>query len=177
MKYLAIIALCIFSAMSYGIVHDQLTARICVEYFTIGHPNLFGTGNPTLLGLGWGIVATWWVGLMLGVPLAFASQFGKGPKRSVKSLFRPIGILLLIMACGATVAGCIGCCVANSHLVVLTEPLFSEIPMDRHVAFLTDMWIHLGSYLIGFVGGIVLCWKVWKDRKQRRLEIDIASAL
>ena len=177
MKDLAIVALCILSAISNGIVHDQITARICVEYFTIGHPNLFGTENPTLLGLGWGIVATWWVGLILGVTLAFAAQFGKNPKRSVKSLFRPILILLLIMACGATVAGCIGYCVANLHLFVLKEPLYSEVPLGRHTAFLTDMWIHMGSYGIGFLGGIVLCWKVWKSRKQGRPEIEIASAL
>ncbi len=177
MKYLAIVALGIFSAMSYGIVHDQITARICVEYFTIGHPNLFGTENPTLLRLGWGIVATWWVGLILGVPLAFASQFGKRPKRSVISLFRPIGILLLIMACGATVAGCVGYCVANLHLVVLTEPLHSEVLMDKYTAFLTICGSIWGCYSIGYLSGSVLCWKVWRSRKQGRPEIDIASAL
>ncbi|MCW3055978.1 MAG: hypothetical protein JWN14_5148 [Chthonomonadales bacterium] len=31
MKYLQIVLLCIFAACLYGIVHDQITARICVE--------------------------------------------------------------------------------------------------------------------------------------------------
>jgi hypothetical protein len=35
---IAIILLSIASAVGYGIVHDQITARICIEYFTIGHP-------------------------------------------------------------------------------------------------------------------------------------------
>jgi len=34
---------CILAAVFYGILHDQITARICVEYFTIGHPIVFGT--------------------------------------------------------------------------------------------------------------------------------------
>lgn len=36
-----IVLLCIVAAALYGIVHDQFTARICVEYFSIGHPPLF----------------------------------------------------------------------------------------------------------------------------------------
>jgi hypothetical protein len=35
----------------YGIMHDQITARIRIEYFTVDHPGIFGTDSPTLLGL------------------------------------------------------------------------------------------------------------------------------
>jgi len=54
MKTLGIVFLCILAAVFYGILHDQITARICVEYFTIGHPIVFGTEDPTLLGIGGG---------------------------------------------------------------------------------------------------------------------------
>lgn len=73
MQAIRIILLCICSAIFYGIVHDQITARICVEYFTIGHPPVFNTDSPTLLGFGWGVIATWWVGLILGLPLSLAA--------------------------------------------------------------------------------------------------------
>ncbi|MEX0794660.1 MAG: hypothetical protein WD045_16100 [Pirellulaceae bacterium] len=76
MQFLLIIALSIASAVIYGILHDQITARVCVEYFTIGHPPVFNTEAPTLLGLGWGIIATWWVGLILGVGLAMVARIG-----------------------------------------------------------------------------------------------------
>ena len=46
---LKIVVLCIVSAIVYGILHDQVTARVCVEYFTIGHPPIFHTDDPTLL--------------------------------------------------------------------------------------------------------------------------------
>src|SRR5688500_10199748 len=81
MQSLAIIALCILFAAVYGILHDQFTARVCVEYFTIGHPPVFDTEDPTLLGLGWGVIATWWVGLIMGLPLAVAARLGKRPQR------------------------------------------------------------------------------------------------
>ena len=68
MESLKIVLLCILSAILYGILQDQVTARVCVEYFTIGHPPVFNTESPTLLALGWGVIATWWVGLLLGIP-------------------------------------------------------------------------------------------------------------
>jgi len=63
MEALKIAVTCIVAAVLYGIVHDQFTARICIEYFTIFHPPVFHTQSPTLLGIGWGILATWWVGV------------------------------------------------------------------------------------------------------------------
>lgn len=74
MQFLLIVILCIGSAVCYGIAHDQITARVCVEYFTIGHPPVFDTNSPTLPGLGWGVLATWWVGAISGIPLAVAAE-------------------------------------------------------------------------------------------------------
>ncbi len=74
MESFRIVLMCVVAAVAYGIVHDQVTARVCVEYFTVGHPPIFGTNDPTLLGIGWGILATWWVGILLGVPLAIAAR-------------------------------------------------------------------------------------------------------
>ena len=123
MKTLAIVALCVCSAVIYGIIHDQITARICVEYFTIGHPPVFNTDSPTLLGLGWGVIATWWVGLILGVPLAMVSRLGSRPKRTVGSLIRPLAVLLLIMACCGLLSGAIGYVLARNGQVFLMEPM------------------------------------------------------
>src|ERR1700761_8722820 len=100
--------MCIVAAVLYGIIHDQVTARVCVEYFTIGHPPIFGTDNPTLLRIGWGIVATWWVGVLFGVPLGIAARAGSRPKRTVDSLLKPLAGLLGIAALCAVAAGLIG---------------------------------------------------------------------
>jgi hypothetical protein len=42
MQLCAIVLLCVLAAVVYGVLHDQVTARICVEYFTIGHLPIFG---------------------------------------------------------------------------------------------------------------------------------------
>jgi hypothetical protein len=164
MPTLAIIALCIASAVIYGILHDQVTARVCVEYFTVGHPPVFGTESPTLLGIGWGIIATWWVGLLLGVPLAAAARAGSRPKRSARSLVRPILTLLAVMAACALVAGLTGFALGRQGAVVLLEPLASRVPSERHARFLADLWAHSASYLVGFVGGLVVIVRVWRSR-------------
>jgi len=79
LEYLKIVLLCVTSAVCDGIVHDQFTARICIEYFTVFHPPVFGTQSPTLLAIGWGVIATWWVGAFLGIALAVAARAGHGP--------------------------------------------------------------------------------------------------
>lgn len=157
MHALGIVLICIVAAIGYGIIHDQITARICVEYFTIGHPPVFSTTDPTLLGIGWGIIATWWVGLFLGIPLAISSRVGSWPKVGVLQLLRPLAIMLTVVGLLALAAGIVGHFAATQKWVWLVEPMASRVPESRHVAFLTDLWAHLASYIGGFLGGIVLC--------------------
>jgi len=154
----------------YGIVHDQITARICVEYFTIGHAPVFGTDDPTLLGLGWGVIATWWVGLLLGWPLAVMSRAGPLPKRSVRSLVRPIVHLMLITATCAFIAGVLGWLLARNGSVFLMDDLHDRVPREKHTAFLACLWAHSASYLVGFVCGLTLIVRVgvWRYREYRR---------
>ena len=164
MQSVAIILLCVFFAISYGIAHDQVTARICVEYFTIGHPPVFGTDDPTLLGIGWGVIATWWVGLLLGVPLAVAARVGRRPKRSVRSLVWPLSILMMVMAGCALLAGIIGWILAENGTIRLVDPLARRVPAVKHVPFLADGWAHSASYIVGFIGGIEVIVLVWRSR-------------
>ena len=154
-----------FAAIFYGILLDQVTARICVEYFTIGHEPIFGTEDPTLLGLGWGVLATWWVGLLLGVPLAIAARAGGRPKREVATLIKPIALLMLISAIGALTAGVVGWNLAEQELVEIIGPLARDVPKEKHVPFLADAFAHNGSYAIGFIGGVVMIVRVWRSRR------------
>ncbi|MCO6044384.1 hypothetical protein NG895_10750 [Aeoliella sp. ICT_H6.2] len=163
---IAIVVLSILAAVTYGVVHDQFTARICIEYFTIGHPPIFTVPvtSPTIVGLAWGVLATWWVGAGLGVPLAIVARAGKRPTRDVGSLVRPMAILMLTIGALAALAGVAGYFVARSGAVFLPEPMASRIPADKHVAFLTDWFIHMASYLFGAIGGLVLIVMTWRSR-------------
>src|SRR3954451_6894939 len=138
MQSIAIMLMCVRAAVAYGIAHDQVTARVCVEYFTVGHPPVFGTDDPTLLGIGWGIFATGGVGVLPGIPLAVVARAGSRPRPSVGSLVRPVGWLLLAMAACALVAGITGWLLARSGAVFLVGPIAHKLPAERHVPFLAD---------------------------------------
>ena len=170
MPFIRIVFLCLFAAISYGILHDQITARVCVEYFTVGHPPVFDTDSPTWLALGWGILATWWVGLLLGIPAAVVSRVGELPKFDAGRLIRPVCILLGVMGLTSVLAGVAGYLAANAGGVWLVEPLRSQVPVAKHSAFLADLWAHTAAYAVGIAGGVVL-W-LWILRSRYRMAIS-----
>lgn len=169
MSAIRIVLLSVAAAITYGILHDLVTAHVCVEYFTIGHPPLFvfDTTSPTLLALGWGVVATWWVGVGLGVPLAIVARAGPRPRRSPRSLVRPILALMLAAALTATAAGVTGWLLARAGVVFLVGDLAGQVPRDRHAAFLADLWAHSASYAVGGLGGLIVLVRVWQSRRYR----------
>lgn len=164
------VVMCVGAAVLYGILHDQITARICLEYFTIGHPRIFPTSDPTLLAFGWGFTATWWVGCLLGIPLALACRMGSWPKREPSWLVWPLVRVMSISFVVAAIAGVVGWIAASQGWVFLMGTLAYEVPKEKHVPFLVDLWIHNASYLSGFVGGIVLMVVVLRDRKREHRE-------
>jgi hypothetical protein len=80
LPFVKIVLYSTFSAVVYGILHDLVTAHVCVEYFTIAHPRVIESESPIILALVWGAIATWWVGLILGVLLGAAARWGSNPK-------------------------------------------------------------------------------------------------
>lgn len=168
MAFLRIVLLSVAAAVTYGILHDQVTARVCVDYFTIGHPPVFATQSPTLLGIGWGIIATWWVGCILSVPLALTSRLGSRPKLDASDLIKPVTVLLACMGVIALAAGIAGYFAAQAGHVRLIGRLAARVPREKHVAFLADLWAHNASYAAGFLGGIILCVWLWQQRLRRR---------
>lgn len=160
-----IILLAIGTAVVYGLLQDQVTARVCVEYFTIGHYDYWNLQDPTLLALEWGVVATWWVGLFLGIALTISARIGRRrPGLTAHDLLRPALLLLASTGIIALAAGIIGYFLARSGAVFLVKPLATVVPPAKQVAFLADLWAHTAAYLAGFLGGIVLCFWSWHQR-------------
>ena len=167
-EFVRILMLCVVSAVAYGIVHDQFTAHLCVEYFTVAHPAVFATTSPWLQGLGWGLIATWWVGAILGVILAISARAGSWWKVNARELVRPLLILMTVTALAATICGVLGFLLYRAHVVGIAG-WEEEIPVEKHAAFSADIWTHLASYAVGFVGGIVLSvrtlWVRWRSSR------------
>jgi hypothetical protein len=68
------------------------------------------------------------------------------------------------MAACALAAGLLGWLLASTGAVFLVGPIADELPPDRHVPFLADLWAHSASYLVGLVGGVVVIVQVWRSR-------------
>lgn len=148
----------------YGILHDQFTARICVEYFTVFHPPVFSTQSPTLLALGWGTLATWWLGAFLGVLLAIAARIGPRRRTNATELLRPVIALLAMMGAIAAIAGVVGYVLAGRGAITPPQFVVSVLPQSKHARFMADWCAHSASYVSGFVGGIALCVLTFRKR-------------
>jgi hypothetical protein len=164
---LKIVLLGLIAAVGYGIVHDQITARICVEYFTIGHPRIINSDSPTLLGLVWGVVATWWVGLPLGALLALAARAGPWPRLEAGDLQKSVLILLVVMGVCAAVAGFVGYQLALAQQIGFPAVWANGVSPDKQPVFIADWWAHNASYDVGILGGSMLCVMTWWRRKRR----------
>jgi hypothetical protein len=165
MQSVKIILTCIGAAILYGIVHDQVTAHICVEYFSVFHPPIFPTQSPTLLAFGWGVIATWWMGAFLGVLLAVAARAGSRTKVARSELVLPIAKLLAIMGVLASVAGLVGYLLSVRGTIAPPEWVASVIPQAKHARFMADWWAHNASCCVGFFGGIALCIVTFRGRR------------
>jgi hypothetical protein len=166
MESLKILLLSVAAAVLYGILQDQVTARVCVEYFTVGHPPVFHTDDPTTLAFGWGVIATWWVGLGVGVPLVLFARLGRPPKVTARRLLKPVAVLLGCVGLAAFVAGVMGFLSARAAWVSLVGPLADRVPPEKHVAFLADGFAHSAAYAAGFLGGVMLWAWTWRCRRK-----------
>jgi hypothetical protein len=162
-EYLKIVLFCLAAAVGYGIVHDQVTAHLCVEYFTIAHPPLIASDSPFLLAIAWGIVATWWVGLPLGVLLACAARIGTRHRLSLRDVRPAIVALLAFMAVTALVAGTLGGVLTAFGAMRPPRIWMELIPPQKWTAFMAAGWAHLASYASGTVGGLtVVAYVAWR---------------
>jgi hypothetical protein len=164
MREAKIVLLSTVAAVAYGIVHDQITARLCVEYFTIAHPPLFHTTSPTILGLCWGTAATFGVGLLLGVVLALVSQSEGLPPVPTPHLFKSILGLLAVTAVSASLAGVVGFELSRRSIICVPAALADLVPSGQHHRFMAVWFVHGASYLVGVTGGSLVILRIWWQR-------------
>jgi hypothetical protein len=151
-----------FSA--YAVVQDQISARLCPEYFTAFHNPIPGVKDPTLLGILWGVLGAWWGGALMGYALAVAATAGPHPQWQQKQLFKPAACVIAVTALASLVTG------LNVHhhcdmLGVQLSPDWNEhLPPERHRACLTVACYHMAGYATAIVGSIAACVVIGRAR-------------
>lgn len=157
-EFLKIILFATGYAISYGVLHDQITVPVCRDYFCSDrvphHRRLLlhlGLNPETLpspiVACIWGTAATWWIGLILGIELSLISRVGSGlPKLSYKELLKPTAYLLGGIGVISMIAGLWG---AFKH------------PHDR--AFQFDAYAHSAGYSLAAAALVVLpAWGIYQ---------------
>lgn len=169
METLKIIGLCTIGAILFGIAHDMVTAHVCVEYFSIGHYNIFGdrTGPPFVYALYWGVVATWWVGLPSGVLLGLAARVSRLPKLTCRQVAPMLAVALTVLWLAAMLLLVVNLPLGRSGIA----GFFSPMPSlgEAELRFLTARAVHTFSYLAAIAGVLVLAAAMlWKRTRLRR---------
>ena len=163
----------ILAAIAYGVVHDQISVRICPEYLTEWHPKIIASEDPTVVALAWGVVATWWFGLILGAVLALAATAGKRPFAPWLWIKRAIvGIFVT-----AAIAALVGWSIFHFAGAELRHEFFGPIFVDRdHIwwrAFSSVAAMHEASYDAAGVSTLIAAIVIF--HKRSRLPVSAAA--
>jgi hypothetical protein len=154
MQGVAIVLLCIVAAAAYG----------ALSHVALGHLPLLSSEPASLSGIGWGVLASWWVGLLLGIPLALSARAGRRPKRDTRSLVRPIAGVLYATFSSAFFGLIAGFILGGRLMEILPDRLASWVPPHRPEFFLADLCSGVVGYLAGFILGIAAIAQVWRSR-------------
>jgi hypothetical protein len=161
-----IVGLSVLAACVYGVVHDQITARMCLEYFTVAHPDVAGH-EPTRIALYWGVVATWWVGLPLGVAVAVASRAGDRVPATARHAAPRIAMLLVVLFVLAMSAGAVGWAAYTPSDPWIGSRWGDRIPEAHRAGFAFDACAHAVSYVGGAIGGLVVAARTFLARARK----------
>ncbi len=140
----------------YGIIHDQLTYSISPEYFTkfkyrqFGfEPSQFGGHRQTVAVIGF--LATWWMGLYIGVGIGLLGLGFKGHVAMKRAIITSIKIVFVT----AVVFAVLGFLWGKFHLAGSeVDWWFPDDLLDRN-HFIIVGSIHNFSYLGGVIGFVI----------------------
>ncbi len=143
----------------YGMVQDQVSARLCPEYFTVFHPPVPGLTDPTLLGIAWGFLWACGGGLILGYVAGVVATAGTQPPLAPRDALRPFLTLLVVVGLMTALAGYSVHRHAEMFGVTLDPELAAGCPPERQRALLIVACAHFVTYATSAVGGVAVC--VW----------------
>ncbi len=161
-------------ASIYGVLHDQVTYSISPEYYTkfkfiqFNLADAFAAQHmtqPRSAVVIVGILATWWMGLSIGIVVALFALFFKEPATMFPSAMQALGLVVAVAIISAAIGGLYG------HYQLAKTGVNWWLPgqlVDKP-AFITVGAIHNASYIGGVVGLIFAAlFLLLKNRRLRR---------
>jgi hypothetical protein len=173
-----IIALAPIFGGVYGIIHDQLTYSISPEYYTKFKFIQFGFAdsgneaiieNPRLSVAGVGFLASWWMGLPIGLILGLVGLVHKDSKQMFKVTMRAIMVAVII----TFVTGLIGLAYGKLYLADLGVNWWLPDNLIDKGNFIAVGSMHNFSYLGGLTG--LIAGSIYSIRQKRKIENEYNS--
>lgn len=170
--FFLLVALAALSAAIFGALHNQLSYSVGPDYFLSFKFPQFGIPEGTSPRVGAaqvGVLASWWMGAIVGLPAFIFGLFTVPNARSY--LAAGIGAigLVLVLATFAALAGLVGG-IAAEATGILDGYLTPPAGIDR-TDFLRAGFMHDASYLGGALGALLAFWPMRRARV-----IDMARA-
>lgn len=163
-----VIPVCIVAMIFYGVLQDQVSVRLSREYFTVAHPPIEGLEDPTVLGLAWGFLGSWWGGMLLGIALGAAATWGKKPPLTLRELLPGIVCLMLVIFAATLLTGMSAYQNGRILGVHLGDDWAQIITKENQLLLFVVGCAHFATYVSSILGSVVLCfWAVHlRTRKQ-----------
>lgn len=156
-----------FLAGIYGALHNQVSYTIGPDYFHHLKFAQFGIPDemsPRLGAAQVGFLASWWMGLIIGLPLATLAMLIKGPDRALLRPFLVSAVLVIGITAGFGLMS-LGLPIPPSAAELLAVPDTVTDPDGFRRAALLHNTSYL-SGLLGLLGGVMFMGlMVWKSRK------------
>jgi hypothetical protein len=159
----------------YGMAQDQISARLCPEYFTALHNPIPGLTDPTLLGLAWGFLGAAPGGIAMGYAAGLAATVGRRPPMAVRELVRPMLVLLAAVATVTAITGISAHRHAEMFAIRLDSFADRLVPVERHRSLFVVACYHLAAYASAIIGSIVMCVWIGAERNRRAQAGDRAT--
>ena len=162
----------------YGILNDQLTYTISPEYYTKFKFYQFGLmdlgveaifPNPRLGVAAVGFLATWWVGLPIGIILGLVGLIHKNNKQMFFVSLKAILVTVIV----AFITGLIGLAYGKFYLADIGVSWWLPDNLIDTKNFIAVGSMHNFSYLGGLTGVIAgIIYSVIQKRKYAKTETD-----
>jgi len=154
--FLGFVLFVIGVSVVYGICHDLVTASVNKAYFLPPiHPIIINTNSPVVLALFWGVIATWWAGLIFGGIIGYANIAGPKPSLPWRQLKRQIAIILPAIW-------------VTAMIVLAGIYLYYRKQGEDDARIIAVATTHNWSYLLTTIYAIFMTFQVRQKRKNQK---------
>ena len=154
-----LVAFACLAAALYGALHNQISYTIGPSYFTelkfaqfAIPPELHNRAGAALVG----VLASWWMGLIIGLPIALITALARRPARL---FLRATLITLVAAAIGAALSYALSLAHSDADLA-------QTFPQDP--SFIRAAALHDGSYIGAALGFLLALWRTLRALRDDR---------